>query len=822
MTFFKKIAILLLLLICANSGFAQTLKAYETAAETAFTQRNYHAAIEYFEILLEIDSKNPNYLYKYAESLRGYDAYEQADTIYRKVRLEADTLYPLATYWEGKMKQRMGQYVPAQMTFEFYLANHENFDPKYTQRAKKAIEEIDWAVEAGSEPNEDIAIDRLSDKINSDYSEFGASMDGSRLYYSSFAYTYEKDDFKPARQFSKVLQSEDDEFGEFVESFNDKARHTAHFVYNTDTTKVYYTLCDYATVTDVRCEIFTRDINPDGSYSAPVKLPANINVPGKTATQPSIGKDSVSGYELLFFASDRDGGRGDLDLWCSIINPNGEISAPVNLPEVNSPDDDITPFFHTPSQTLYYSSNGFLNMGGYDVFKSKKSNDSWSTPENMGAPINSSYDDISYWLNEGEMISLFSSKRLGSNFLDAEKEACCFDIYRSRVTAIDLIAFTFNKKDDAELLGAKVTLYEVMANGELREVDSRVNEYGNDYPWKLETGRKYIITAEKDEFLPISDTIDLKNPALLTSKIIERELYLEPEALEFLARVFDKDTKNPLKGATMQFFIGNDLEDLVINKNNNEFPLTLKRDNKYKIIISKPGYFPDTLVLDMKELGNPLSYQYDFYLKEKSIQDIVPMILYFDNDRPNPKTMRVTSDRSYSETAANYYARKQTFITEYTNVLEGRDRFLAENRMEAFFEREIKDGDENLKVFCYKLIELLDAGQVIKIYIKGYASPRAGAEYNFNLGRRRVDCIRNQFDRYQRGLFQKYLNNNQLNIEEISFGSSKAPKRLTDKLSDDRESVFGILASRERRVEIVGIRLDDGKTVIDTVNPDGK
>ena len=219
-------------------------------------------------------------------------------------------------------------------------------------------------------------------------------------------------------------------------------------------------------------------------------MPASINVPGKTATQPSIGKDKKSGRELLFFASDRDGGRGDMDLWCSVINENGEISTPVNLPEVNSPDDDITPFFHTPTQTLYYSSNGFLNMGGYDIFKSKKSGDNWSKPENMGAPINSSYDDISYWLNEGEMISLFSSKRLGSNFLDTEKEACCFDIYRTRVTAIDLLAFTFNKKNNADLIGAKVTLYEIMENGDLREIATRTNDLGNDFSWKLETGKK--------------------------------------------------------------------------------------------------------------------------------------------------------------------------------------------------------------------------------------------------------------------------------------------------------------------------------------------
>lgn len=820
MLFYKKTAILLLLaLMYVTTGAAQTLKAYETAAENAFAQRNWHAALAHYETLLEINPENPHYLYKYAESARGYDAYELADTIYRKVRLEADTVYPLATFWEAKMKQRMGQYLPAQMTFEFYLANHENHDPQYSARARKSIEEIDWAIETVSEPNEDLAIDRLSDKVNSDYSEFAPSTDGQKLYYSSFAYTNPQDDFKPKRQYSKILVSENGEFGDFVGSLNDDKRHTAHFAYNTDTTKVYYTLCDYTTATDVRCEIYERNVNPDGSYSEATKLPETINVPGKTATQPNIGRDSVSGYELLFFASDRDGGRGDMDLWCSVINPDGNISAPVNLPSVNTADDEITPFFHTPSQTLYFSSMGFLNLGGYDVFKSAKEGSNWTSPENLGVPVNSSYNDTHYWLNGGKMFGLLSSNRLGSNYLDSEKEACCYDIYRTRVTAIEMVAYTFNKKTDNELEGVDMTLYEMSKDGSLSKIDGRVNEYGNDFPWKLDTGKKYVLTAVKEDFLPKSDTIDLTNPGLLTAAKIERKLYLEPEALDFLARVFNEEDKRPLTGVTMQLIIGNNLEDLTINKDDNEFPLTVARDAKYTIIMSKPGWFPDTLLLDMGALGNPLTYVHDFYLKEKSIQDIVPMILYFDNDRPNPKTMRTTSDKSYSETAANYYARKPVFVEEYTKVLEGRDRFLAEKRMEAFFEREIKDGDENLKVFSYKLIELLEAGQVIKIYIKGYASPRAGAEYNYNLGRRRVDCIRNHFDNYQTGLFRRYLASGNLTIEEISFGSSQAPQRLTDKMSDDRESIYGILASRERRVEIVGIRLDDGKTIIDTVNP---
>lgn len=819
MNLFKKIAFFVLFLFFSLSAQAQTLKAYEQAAETAFTQKNYHAALEYFNILLEIEPEKAEYLFKYAESARGYHAYQLADTTYRRVRLEADTLYPLAGFWEAKMQQRMGQYVQAEKNLLSYLEKHEQYDPVYTARAKRSIEEINWAVEQSSEPDEDIVIERLDDKVNSDFSESSPFLMGDTLYYSSFAYTSETDDFKPSRQYSKVLYSLEEDFGDFPENLNDATRHTANLVFNTDTTAIYFTLCDYATVTDVRCEIYTRGINPDGTYGDAVKLPESINVPNKTATQPNIGLDSITGYELLFFSSDRDGGQGGLDLWCSIINDIGEISTPINLPNVNSPEDEITPFFHSPTNQLYFSSEGFLNLGGYDIFKSTKNGESWSAPTNLGAPVNTSYNDTHYWLNEGEMIALFSSNRPGSNFLDEEKEACCNDIYRSRVTSINLNILAFNKKNDEELLGAKVTLYEVSSNGELKEIDSRLNELGNDFPWKLETGKTYIIKAEREDFLTITDTIDLKNPSLLTSREIERKIYLEPEGLDMIVNVFDKDTEAPLLGVTLQLFKNGQPEDLVINKTSNEFLDTFQRDQQYMIVVSKPGWFPDTLIVDLKELRNPLTISHDFYLKEKSIQDIVPLILYFDNDRPNPRTMRTTTDKTYSQTAANYYGRKNTFINEYTNVLEGRDRFLAENRMEAFFEREIKDGDENLIVFSYKLIELLEADQVIKIYIKGYASPRAGAEYNYNLGRRRVDCIRNHFDTYRGGVFSKYLANGNLSIEEISFGSSKAPKRLTDKLSDDRESVFGILASRERRVEIVGIRLDDGKTVIDTVNP---
>lgn len=823
MAFHKYIAIFFLVFCAIPPNInAQTLKAYEKAAENALAQKNNHAALEYFGILLEVDADNPNYLYKYAEAARGYNAYQLADTMYRRVRLEADTLFPLANYWEANMKQRMGKYGAAQMVYEFYLANHENHDPKYTVLAKENIKNILWAVEAASEPDEDLKIERLNNNINTDYSEFAPSFVRGKLYYSSFAFKNKKDKYKPARQFAKILISEDEEKTEVLTDLEDNNRHIAHFAVNSDTTMIYYTLCDYINETDVTCEIYRCNINADGTYGEAEKLPEFINDPISTNTQPDIGIDNKTGNEILFFTSNRKGGRGGLDIWSSIIGQDNILSAPINVTAINSEEDEITPFFHTPTNRLYFSSESYKNLGGFDVFYAEKDGDKWGTPTNVGSPINTSYNDTHYWLNEGEIIGYLSSNRPGSNYLTEEKEACCYDLYRSLVTAIELNLFAFNKKDDSELIGATVTLYEVLPNGDLKEIGKITNGEGNDFSFKLETGKKYILQTEKDGFITSKDMLDLSDPNNLTSKKIERKVYLEPVLLDFLAHVFDKDTKRPLNGVTLQIFKNGQVQDLVINKDSNDFLEELNRDQQYTFVFSKPGWFPDTLNLNMKELKNPLVTEVDVFLKEMSIEEIVPLVLYFDNDQPNPKTMRTTTDKAYSETARNYFARKQVFIDEYVNVLEGRDKFLAEKRIEAFFEREIKDGNESLLVFCSKLTELLAGGQKIKIYIKGYASPRAGADYNFNLGKRRVHCIRNQFDTYAGGIFQKYINNNSLIIEEISFGSSKAPKRLVDKLSDDRSSIYGILASRERRVEIVGIRIDDGNKVIDTVNPTDK
>jgi len=100
----------------------------------------------------------------------------------------------------------------------------------------------------------------------------------------------------------------------------------------------------------------------------------------------------------LYFASNRPGGYGGRDIYRLTKLPNGEWSKAQNMgPEINTPYDEDSPFIAVNNKTLYYSSNGSGSMGGFDVFVSfRDDNNNWSTPANMGFPINSTGDDIYY------------------------------------------------------------------------------------------------------------------------------------------------------------------------------------------------------------------------------------------------------------------------------------------------------------------------------------------------------------------------------------------------------------------------------------------
>jgi hypothetical protein len=145
-------------------------------------------------------------------------------------------------------------------------------------------------------------------------------------------------------------------------------------------------------------------------WTKPEKLGPTINTSG---LEPSASISSDN--NTLYFSSNRPGGYGGKDIYKVVKLPNGEWSKAQNLgPMVNTPLDDDSPFIHPDGKTLYFSSKGHINMGGYDIFKSiLDDNGEWSVPENLGSPINTVEDDIFFVMGVNGDVGYYSSTKDG-------------------------------------------------------------------------------------------------------------------------------------------------------------------------------------------------------------------------------------------------------------------------------------------------------------------------------------------------------------------------------------------------------------------------
>ena len=129
----------------------------------------------------------------------------------------------------------------------------------------------------------------------------------------------------------------------------------------------------------------------DGSWSPTRKLGKNIN----TKFWESHATFSAD-ENTIYFTSNKTGGHGGLDIYKSEKNGNGEWGLAVNLgPVVNSPFNEETPFVCKDNNTMYFSSQGHKTIGGFDIFRTELNDEgSWSEPENIGYPINTTDDDL--------------------------------------------------------------------------------------------------------------------------------------------------------------------------------------------------------------------------------------------------------------------------------------------------------------------------------------------------------------------------------------------------------------------------------------------
>lgn len=778
----------------------QSLRAYERKAMEAYEAKDFAAALAYNQVLLEVDSLRVDALFMGAESARQLRVFDLAERLFLRIPDASKTgLYSLADFRLANAQKGLGKYNEAALSYQKFLHSRADTSQVFQLRAAEEIEFCESALERLASPTK-IVVTHLDSNVNTVHSDFAPLKFADKLYFTS-AFLKDTASAPVNRIFSAI---QDDPALPISENPDDPGLHASHISFTADGRRMFYTICQEKGAPNAfSCEIFYRNRNYEGYWEAPKRLPDLLNQEGYTATHPSVGRDAGLKREVLFFASDRPGGQGGMDIWGSVIELDGSFGRPFPLP-FNTPLDEITPFFHQQSQVLFFSSNGLDNMGGLDVFHTKKTaSGQWATPENMGYPLNSSYDDLYYTFHSGSKRAYFASNRPGCLCADPTKACKCNDIYEAQVF-VDLAAWVFNAVDSTALQGARVELTD-LATGQVDTFEVQAN--GNKSLFPLDLEKNYRITASLRGFQP--DTATVSTMGVNYFAMFERLLYLQPR-VHLLVRTFNAIDSLPLHATTLNLRrLDGKKEDFHKNaETENQHIFLLDFGKTYHLEGSKPSYSSDGASVATLGMNRTDTLFEDLYL---SPFPGLPLVLYFDNDKPRWKLpMDTTTLLSYEQTLWDYMERKDVFVEGYSAGLDGEDMASAQLRIRSFLENEVMANYQQLQQFCGLLSNYLQEGHSIEIVVEGYASPLAKPDYNKRLGGRRISSLTNHFKKWSNGALNKYFVSGQLAIVRAPKGEEGPPedyKDVSDDVLDRRQSEYSPAASKLRRVTIREIRL---------------
>lgn len=418
---------------------AQTFRAYISAGEKAMADKDYYSATEYFIKALEFENNDLSLKFKMAEASRLFNDVNVAAYWYNQVVLnDRENRYPVALFYLAMMNKMKGEYETAKNLFFKYNNLHAADSNYYSIRAHKEIAGCETAYQLTQHPV-GAEVSNMGNTINTVYSDFAGYLLGdSVLYYSSLRFPSANSKTKETKAyFTRILKSAKSrnkwhQPTPLPEDINQTGIHNANLTFSSDNQWIVFTRCQPLNKAEMRCELFASRFK-NGSWSKPFRLPDSINKKGTTSTQPALALRGAEGY-TLYYVSDRDSGFGNLDIWYALMTADGQFSEPLNAgSEINTGENEITPFFNDETRTLYFSSDRSEGLGGYDVFYSAKVGETqFSAPENAGYPINSSYHDLYFTTSFKEDRGMITSNRPGSMYI--KSKTCCYDLYEYVLT----------------------------------------------------------------------------------------------------------------------------------------------------------------------------------------------------------------------------------------------------------------------------------------------------------------------------------------------------------------------------------------------------
>lgn len=469
-------------------------------AEKSLAIADYYTALEWYENAYK-ETRDPNIAVKIAElQIKLRDFVRAERWLERIVERDQGVAYPHTVFLYGQVLKVNGKYQAAVDAFNFYAGLAVN--DSLLALADNEVAGIQLAMQ--SKPPVDLVVENAGRTVNSSYTDSSPTLgrDG-KLYFASFR---RKElivlDGKEGDYYFKIYSSEPEDDGEWdsakslPDKINREGYHTGNPSISSDGTKLFFTRSLLTGNDLTESKIFLSQEQSE-TWGPPVEL-TGING-SYIAKHPCPGQ--LFGKEVLFFSANIPGGSGGFDLYYAERISDEAYDIPVNLgTTVNTPLDDECPFYL--NNRLYFSSTGHPGLGGFDVFRSEWDGSSWGKVENLGAGYNSSYDDMYFSVNEDGKLGFLVSNRPDEESRSVKSKTCCDDIYQFHIReiVIDLITSVF--ENDAPLLGAKVTLFE-MDRGKPGKSTQQVNDKIHDFQFALDQDKAYKVLVEKEGYDPV-------------------------------------------------------------------------------------------------------------------------------------------------------------------------------------------------------------------------------------------------------------------------------------------------------------------------------
>lgn len=510
----SKILYIIFALIAATSTFAQ--KNPVKKADSKYKEYAYIDAIKAYERVAEKGYKSVDMFQKLGNAYYFNSELEKAAKWYGELFAMTQDLDPEFYYRYSQSLRSIGQYEKAdEMMAKFNEKSGNDTRSQLFQSNKNYLDEI--KANSGR-------YDMKIAEVNSKYSDYGAFVHDNKLYFSSARdtgnHTKRKDKWTnqyftnlyTAEVGSENALSKVALLKKFKLKFNESSP-----VMTKDGKTMYFTANEEEgqKIDSHEKERFLKIYKSsfkDGQWQEPVELPFNgINY---NVAHPALSPNDST----LYFSSNMPGGKGQSDIYKATIDKKGKFGKPVNLgPEINTEGKETFPFVSGDNE-LYFASDGRPNLGGLDIFVATfKKDGSLKKVQNIGEPANSTSDDFAYYIDSKTRYGFLSSNRKDGKGSD--------DVYKFLETKkieedLYLLEGIISDKETGEILSkAKVSLYDGQYNL-IKQVETATD---GKYSFDVIAEEKYHIRAEREEYYTKEERVAIVQDSLKTTLDIKLE-----------------------------------------------------------------------------------------------------------------------------------------------------------------------------------------------------------------------------------------------------------------------------------------------------------